>query len=93
MPRARSEEPRSRQVLMRLTESEHAVLAAMAYLEGVTPTELASERIVGFLEVAAKSDRVERVVRERREHEAEREGRLATLAAERGKRSGPGPAS
>lgn len=78
---------------MRLTEHEYAVLAAAAYLDGVTPTELASAHVADYLATAAKSERVARVVRERLEHEAERDGKLATLMSERGRRPGTGRAT
>lgn len=87
----KSREARSKQMLLRLTDEEHEVLAAAAYLEGTTPTELAREQVAAYVVQRAASDRVRRVIRERQEHEAEKDGKLRAIAnARREGRQGPG---
>jgi hypothetical protein len=79
MPKQSVTEPATRQVLFRLTEDEHAVLAALAYLEGVTPTEVAKAAVLRQVADQSRSDRIQRLLRERREHEAEVSGKLVSM--------------
>ena len=78
MPKPTRESP-TRQILFRLTEAEYDTLCGMAYLQGVSPTEVARQQLAAVLIGWAELPRVDRVVRERHEYEAEIAGKLAVL--------------
>jgi hypothetical protein len=79
MPKKASNTAATRQLLFRLTEDEYAVLAADAYLQGVTPTECAKAVVAKHVESRSGSDRIQRLLQERREYEAEASGKLVSL--------------
>lgn len=85
MPKRGAGDAASRQVLVRLTDAQFEVLSALAYLRGVTSTEIARGEVASLLDRAKSDDRIQRLIRERREFEAEEAGQLRTLptAAER----------
>jgi hypothetical protein len=87
MPKQPSGKSPTRSILFRLTEDEYAVLAAVAYLEGVTPTELAKSEALAFIASSRQGERIQRLLRERMEHEAEAEGKLADLERRRSRSS------
>lgn len=66
-------------VLFRVAEDEYDILSAMAYLQGVTPTELARTQVITAIESWRENDRVVRVALERREFDAEQQGKLASI--------------
>ena len=79
MPKRRDGDAASRQVLMRLTEAQFEVLSALAYLRGATSTEIARGEVASLLDRAKGDHRVQRLIRERREFEAEEAGQLRAL--------------
>jgi hypothetical protein len=68
-----------RQVLIRLTDTEFEVLSALAYLRGVTGTEVVRAETVQLLDRIGPGARIQRLIQERREFEAEEAGQLRSL--------------
>ena len=89
MAREPSKDSPNHQVLIRLTRTQAEVLSALAFLRGTTGTEIVRTEIAGFLENAASSERVQRLVRERREYEAEESRKLRPIRPERTARPEP----
>lgn len=69
----------SHQVLIRLTKTQADVLSALAYLQDTSATEIVRGQVTVFIDDAAESGRVQRLVRERAEFEAEQAGALKQL--------------
>jgi hypothetical protein len=67
------------QVLIRLTAGQSEILSALAFLRGTSSTEIVRDEVVSFLDTAATSERVQRLVRERAEFEAEGAGKLRSI--------------
>jgi hypothetical protein len=59
MPRQRSNEPRIRQLLLRLTPRQMEVLESVAHLERATPNTYAHQLLVEHLAAMAKNRRVQ----------------------------------
>lgn len=55
------------------------VSSALAYLRGTSATEIARDEVVAFLDKAAGADRIQRLIRERAEFEAEETGKLRSI--------------
>ena len=86
LPRPRSTDPRSEQVLLRLTMSELRVLQAVAHLDGSTASGYARGLVVAHLQVVSqdelvKADLANREAYERRAANAD----IAPLAVKREK--------
>lgn len=67
------------QVLIRLTAAQSQVLAALAFLRGTSGTEIVRDEVVAFLDGAADTERVQRLVQERAEFQAEEAGKLRSI--------------
>lgn len=76
---AKKSDATSQQVLIRLTAQQSEVLSALAYLRGTSATEIVRDEIVGFLEHASSAERVQRLMRERAEFNAEEAGKLRPI--------------
>ncbi len=78
MPHKKAEST-PQQVLIRLTSAQSDVLSALAYLRGTSATEIVRDEVVAFLDKAAAVERIQRLIRERAEFEAEEAGKLRSI--------------
>lgn len=73
----------NRQVLLRLSDTQARLLTAIAYLRGQTATEVVRTEVAKLLEAEGTSDRIQRIIRERLEYEAELDGMVSPIAPRR----------
>ncbi len=89
MARPKSSNPRSEQLLMRLTEGQMRVLEAVAHLEGQTPNTYARGLLETHLKALEQHPRVRADIENRKRYEAEKS---QTVVLHRQDRHGGSPA-
>ena len=72
MGRPRAEDPRSNQLILRLTDGQVEILNAIAYLEGTTANQYAFEQIISHLvSLSETSAHVQREIANRRDYQSQ----------------------
>ena len=88
LPRPRAAEPRTKEVLFRLTARHHKILQSLAHLEGVTANELAHRVLLQRLEHAEQDPLVEADLLNREAYAERRQGKVTPITGATTK--GPG---
>jgi hypothetical protein len=75
----RTDDPRTRQLLLRFTDREWDLLVALAHLESVTPNALAYEIVCRRLKRAATDRAVSRDIENRRAYRDRKSGQIIPM--------------
>ena len=94
MPRPRGVDPKTEQVLIRLTAAEQEILDSVAHLERCTPSAFVRAVVTAELRRRAEDRHVKVDIKNRREYADVRGGPITTLDARTGRdaKSGNSPA-